>query len=202
MTAKFIVIEGIDGAGTTTQSELLKNALQNKGFSVTTTCEPSNGVIGRFLREVLAGEATPLSNEELALLFTADRMEHIRAVIQPALEECQYLICDRYYHSTLAYQLKTAGKNMEWLIEINRLAMKPVATFFLDVEVGTALARMEHSNRKKELFETEKQLKRIYHNYQLVIDRLQQQGEVIFVLDGEAAPETILEVELKILAGI
>ncbi len=202
MTAKFIVIEGIDGAGTTTQVALLHRALLDKGFKVLTTTEPSTGEIGSFLRNVLASRDTSWAAEELALLFTADRLDHIKREIKPALKKYHYIICDRYYHSTLAYQSKANGKNLDWLISINQPALKPALTFFLDIKVATALLRMARANRAQELFENENQLKRIHRNYHRVINELQKRGEAIIVLDGEASPQEILTAELKIIGGI
>jgi len=202
MGAQFIVVEGLDGAGTTTQAELLSKALAEQGRKVLSTREPSVAQVGQFLRSILAQEETKLSREELALLFTADRLAHLREEIQPALAARQTVVCDRYYHSTLAYQLKTDDKNLEWLCHLNQPALKPDITFFLDVKVETSLARLQQSGRTLELFETKSQLKRIKRNYQTVISHLQKQGELIVVLDGEADPQKILKAELKLLSSL
>src|SRR5690349_10994916 len=97
----FLVLEGLDGAGTTTQLECLSRALRQRGATVCATREPSDGPVGVMLRQALTGRlglkgGAPLSHETLALLFAADRMDHLQAEVLPALERGETVICDRY----------------------------------------------------------------------------------------------------------
>ena len=110
MLGKFIVFEGADGSGTTTQSKELVRALQQKFGKESTvwTAEPSQGVIGKTLRSILSGEHGGLDSvwgwREMSYLFMADRIHHVKTEILPALQAGVHVVCDRYYASTLVYQ--------------------------------------------------------------------------------------------------
>jgi dTMP kinase len=103
---RFIVFDGADGAGTTTQSKLLFDKLSRKfgEGKVIWTCEPSTGPIGTFIRSVLRSEVPPPCNEAMKLLFRADRKDHVISEIEWHLSTGKWVICDRYYASTLIYQ--------------------------------------------------------------------------------------------------
>ena len=114
---KFIVFEGADGAGTTTQSRLLKKALDVLDIPSLRTFEPSSWAVGVLLREILSGKHGPLGEvwgwREMSYLFMADRIQHVKLDILPALNEGTNVICDRYYASTLVYQSTGAGFHSE-----------------------------------------------------------------------------------------
>ncbi|HYY53573.1 MAG TPA: dTMP kinase, partial [Myxococcales bacterium] len=107
---RFIALEGLDGSGTTTQAERIASVLRAQGRRVLLTREPSDGPIGTLIRLALTGRlglpqrSGPLTEEALALLFAADRVDHLAAVIEPALERGELVVCDRYVLSSLAYQ--------------------------------------------------------------------------------------------------
>src|SRR5690606_18811113 len=113
----FIVLEGVDGAGTTTHTKLLADALRARGLPVHTTREPSDGPVGVQIRQILTGRLVvpgingprPPSWSTMALLFAADRMDHVEASITPNLMDGVTVISDRYYHSSVAYQSITGG---------------------------------------------------------------------------------------------
>src|SRR5262245_11899957 len=115
-TAPFIVIEGIDGAGTTTQTARLADALRARNVRVHATREPSDGPVGMLLRQILTGrivtpgEVSSLRSAKLALLFAADRLDHLEAEILPRLSAGECVVSDRYDHSTVAYQ-SVSGKD-------------------------------------------------------------------------------------------
>lgn len=119
LPGRFIVLEGLDGAGTTTQTERLASLLRSEGHDVVTTREPSDGPVGTMLRQALTGRLGlpqgrgPLAQETLALLFAADRTDHLHARILPALEQGKVVLCDRYVLSSLAYQ--GASLPMAWV---------------------------------------------------------------------------------------
>ena len=113
----FIVIEGIDGSGTTTQCSILADRLTEKGLPVHTTREPSDGPIGVLIRQVLTGRvvvsgrqgARPFNWATMATLFAADRLDHLEAEVIPNLTDGVTVICDRYDHSSVAYQTVSGG---------------------------------------------------------------------------------------------
>jgi dTMP kinase len=166
MRGKFIVFEGADGAGTTTQSRLLARALGVLGLPVIQTFEPSDGVIGKTLREILSGQHGPLEKvwgwREMSYLFMADRIHHVKTDILPALESGCHVICDRYYASTLVYQSISAdshGGQLDRLLalfyEIQRQPgfLEPDLWLYLRVlDVGT-LALRRTSRANEEIYE-------------------------------------------------
>ena len=114
---KFIVLEGVDGAGTTTQANLVKATLSAKDVESVVTAQPSDGPIGRLIRSILRGQVTRENGERvggqaIAALFAADRSEHIDSLIEPLLAKGVHVICDRYYHSSLAYQALRSAQPM------------------------------------------------------------------------------------------
>jgi dTMP kinase len=174
----FIVFEGADGAGTTTQSKLLAEELEKRfgPENVIWTCEPSTGPIGAFIRTILRGEVdrTP-GNEAMKLLFTTDRLDHIETDISPALSAGKWVVCDRFYLSTLVYQGATdilgrfgdrisVGMRLEHLQTMrtemeNRMKLKfpfpfPDVTLILDVNPDEIARRRERRGGKTEIFES------------------------------------------------
>lgn len=148
----FIVLEGVDGAGTTTHTKLLSDALRDRGLPVRVTREPSDGPVGVQIRQVLTGRlvvpgiqgARPPSWTTMALLFAADRMDHVEATVVPNLMDGVTVISDRYYHSSVAYQSITGGGDDEairWVRELNRHARKPDLTIVLDIPDEVAAKR-------------------------------------------------------------
>jgi dTMP kinase len=155
----FICVEGLDASGKTTQSKLLVKSLKKKGFDVIYTTEPSKGRIGRLIRRhVLLGE-NRLSVILEALLFSADRIDHLEREVMPALKEKKIVVSDRYLYSSLAYQGAT-GLDLKWIEEINKWTVKPDLTIYLDIPPEAVLQRLK---RKKSVMET-------LHNQQRVRD--------------------------------
>ena len=141
----FIVIEGIDGSGTTTQCSILADRLTEKGLPVHTTREPSDGPIGVMIRQVLTGRlvvagrqgARPFNWATMATLFAADRLDHLEAEVIPNLMDGVTVICDRYDHSSVAYQSVSGGGGEDistWVRELNRHARRPDLTLVLEVD--------------------------------------------------------------------
>lgn len=199
---RLIVLEGVDGAGTTTQLERVAAALRLEGRRVLATRQPSDGPIGTLLRQALtrrlglpAGRG-PLTPETLALLFAADRTDHLAATIGPAIEEGQIVLCDRYVHSSLAYQ--GAELPMPWVAEINRMAMPAHLTVFLEVDVPTAARRRVARGGVEEHFDAELMQRRIARRYKQALT-LRAEKERIVVLDGTRPIEEVTE---DILAAI
>jgi dTMP kinase len=155
---RFIVLEGIDGSGTTTQAQALVAGLEASGRPARFTHEPSKGPVGRLLRQLLVanGEGPSLDWSGMALLFAADRLEHVAREIRPALSAGVTVICDRYDLSSLAYQSATAPAGeapLPWLRAINQHALRPDLTLVLDVAPELAASRRARRGEPEELFE-------------------------------------------------
>ena len=186
--AKFIVIEGIDGAGTTTQGQDLAEYLQGKrdrNIPTIFTKEPSRGPVGAIIQLALSGRVTghvlngtdgnpPTSDDEhaqstrlnsrtMALLFAADRIDHVRAEIEPNLAKGFTVISDRYLLSTLAYQ--GLYHDREWLLSINRFALTPDLTIFLDTDVTIARTRFRSTRWSSDIYEGIAEQKQVRENY-------------------------------------
>ncbi len=160
-TGWFIVFEGVDGSGKSTQIELLDMKLRDQGVDHVLEREPSDGGIGRFIRAYAEAGDRYLQPESEALLFTADRFEHSRRIAQ-TLDQGVTVVCDRYYHSTLAYQ-GAAGVDVGWLGDLQRFALKPDLVILLDVDPGRSLMRV--SGRTLTVFENRDYLSRVRDLY-------------------------------------
>jgi dTMP kinase len=191
----FVVLEGIDGAGTTTQTERLRAALAARGRRVHATREPSTGPVGRLLREILAGQHQPVDQPTLALLFAADRADHLQREIAPQLAADALVVSDRYYHSSLAYQAQGDDPadlaDLEWVLALNARARPPDLTIFLDVPVEVAAARRAADRRPEELFDRLETQRRVAAAYARVNARLVARGERLATLDGTRSPDEL-----------
>jgi len=160
----FVVLEGIDGCGSTTQAKLLAALLQSHGAEVQVTCEPSSGPIGVLIRQALqrrlptteAGAPRHFDWSTMALLFAADRMDHLTSTVLPALAAGSVVISDRYDLSSLAYQSVTAQHGADavpWIRELNAQARRPDLTIVIDVPAEVAEERRRARGGVEELFE-------------------------------------------------
>jgi dTMP kinase len=162
---RFIVIEGIDGAGTTTQAKSLVSWLEAQGQPADLDREPTDEPIGRLLREILRGDYQPGGDQReaiIALLFAADRIDHV-ASIQARIAEGRFVVSDRYLPSSLAYQ--SVFCELAWVKELNRHAIPPDLTFFFDIPPAVALARVGGRDQKKERYEELTTLTRVDDAY-------------------------------------
>ncbi len=160
----FIVIEGVDGAGTTTHTHLLFERLRERGLPVHTTREPSDGPLGMMLRQILTGRVVvpgirgprPPSWTTMALLFAADRVDHVEAEIVPNLMDGVTVISDRYDASSVAYQSLSGGGDEEavqWVRELNRHARRPDLTVILDIPPDVAARRRLSRTTGREMYD-------------------------------------------------
>lgn len=151
----FIVLEGLDGAGTTTQCARLAAWLRDAGHEVVETRQPSDGPVGRLVRSALRREwgadDDRLPPDALALMFAADRLHHIADLVEPALRRGAFVLSDRYVHSSLAYQGSEC--DVAWVHEINRHARVADLVVFVDVPVDVCLERIGARGEARELFE-------------------------------------------------
>ena len=190
---RLIVIEGLDGAGTTTQAKRLVEYVRAKGGKAHGTREPSDGPVGRLIREMLTGgHAIPgqkLSQSTFGLLFAADRLDHLQREVEPALAAGELVVSDRWYHSSLAYQ--GTGAERDWISMLNQRARRPDLTIFLEVRPEVAAARRAAAGRVQELFEDVRMQEEVAAGYQATIAELTAQGERIETIDGEASPDQV-----------
>lgn len=190
----FIVLEGLDGAGTTTQAKELVRRLEEAGERAHFTAEPSSGPIGSQIRMMLAGRlrgyrGAGWDRRSLALLFAADRLDHLACDIEPKLASGMHVVCDRYVLSSLAYQ--GLDNPADWVGEINRYAIPPDLTFFLRVSAKTALSRRQAaSSGATDLFETLPQQEQIEAHYERDVAVLGDAHRVQ-IIDGTQAIATV-----------
>lgn len=187
--AGFIVFEGLDGSGQSTQAQLLKDFLMKKGYKIHPTKEPTPNLIGGLIKSQLTHEWKS-SQECLQLLFSADRAYHLEKEIIPLLKKGITVICDRYFFSTIAYGA-TEIKDWDWLIRINQKFLLPDIIFLLKVSPRICLQRISKSRFEVTLFEKEKTLEKVLKNYL----RLANEFKNIYVIDGE---KSIKEVQREI----
>jgi dTMP kinase len=199
----FIVIEGVDGAGKGTQIDRLRDALTRRGRSVHVTAEPSTLPIGLLLRRYLRRElpdSVP-GPAGMALLFAADRMQHLGHEVLAHLASGDVVICDRYYASSIVYQAAmdpAAGPElMRWIAEINAHARRPDRTVVLDLDPELAAARRATRGTPGELFEQLEMQRRIRDNYR-ALARLRPEDDMQFV----DASRSVDEVHEGVLACV
>jgi len=190
----FIVFEGVDGGGKSTQIKLLTDYFKKRGYEVEHHMEPTEGEIGSLLWTYMRSKNRSFSPETEALLFAADRIEHGKAITK-LLKEGKVVISDRYLHSSLAYQ-GAAGVDVAWMKKLNKHALKPDLVILLDIDPEKSLSRV--SDRDKTVFEESEYLKKVRMEYL----RYAERGE-LEVVDAtqpiEHVHEEILGLILKII---
>lgn len=177
-TGKFIVFEGLDGSGVSTQIDLLMKYLKEKKIKVHLTAEPTRYLIGGLIKSWLSHDwkSTP---ECLQLLFTADRAYHLEKEIIPLLKKGITVISDRYLFSTLAYG-GLEIKDRQWLFDINKKFILPDFTIFLDVSPEICVERIKKTRVSLELFEEKEKLRKVRKNYHEIFKRFKN----IYIING------------------
>ena len=195
----FFVLEGLDGSGTTTQAGLLQAwfAHGGKRFGKSiATFEPTPGPAGSLARLVL-NKRLSLDKYTLALLFAADRSDHVHKQgdnaqepgISHHLAQGIHVISDRYLLSSLAYQ--SLSLPMDWIFQINSQAISPDLTIYIDINPEIAQTRMDTSRHHKDLFEQLETQRQIRENYAMGIAFLQGRGHQIITIDGNRPQEIV-----------
>jgi dTMP kinase len=165
----FLVLDGPDGSGTTTQSALLAQRLDKEGHRTVLTAEPTHGKIGTWIREQLRS-GSDLDPAALQLLFCADRAQHVKEVIEPALARGEIVVCDRYSPSTLVYA-EAQGLPSSWLKDLNDHFTQPSCLILTLPPLKTSLERLG-GRENQELFETEELQTKIHAGYQKLAKEL------------------------------
>ena len=125
----------------------------------------------------------------MALLYAADRLDHLRADIVPRLEAGTYVVCDRYRLSSYAYQGASLGQ--DWVRALNSRSIAPDMTFFIDVPPEVSQSRIEKRGNYVELYETDERLRPVYANYLRLIEQARSEGENIITVDGKLSVEEV-----------
>ena len=182
----FIVFEGLDGSGKSTQAKRLHEHFISIGENCLLTNESTDGEIGRLARAVTKGELT-LEDETLALLFAADRYEHFSKKISPVLNDGGIVVCDRYYHSNIAYQ-GLSEQTASRILDYNQLVLKrpPDIVFFLDTEPQECLKRLELARKEISIYENPRYLEALRDRYRSLFNRL---GENIVTIKTSGKSE-------------
>ena len=193
----FVVFEGIDGAGTSTQMRLL--AERDSGKKIAFTAEPTERPTGKFLRQILAGKEK-VSPQTAAYLFAADRAEHLwgKGGIVDQTKNGLTVVSDRYLFSNLAYQGVTCGEDLPKTL--NSPFPLPQLLFFFDISAQKSLERVEKRGEAKEIYENEKFLNDTASRYRAIIDqykKLENSGMRIVELDATLPKEKISDLIWK-----
>lgn len=164
MRGRFIVLEGADGTGTTTQARALADHLAGEGRSVHVTAEPSRGPVGALIRQMLGGDRPREHIHcELALLFAADRLDHVAREIEPKLALGVDVISDRYLLSSLVYQ--SLDLPLDWVASLNRRAPPADVTLLVTLPIDVALARVAGRAGQREVFDAREVQMRVHASY-------------------------------------
>ena len=179
---RFVVIEGLDGSGSSTQARLLTENLRAKGEEVIATHEPTDGPVGRLIRQTLRNEEGAPERRALPWMFAADRADHLHRTILPALDRGAWVVSDRYLHSSMAYQSLDIG--VDEVLALNHTFRVPDLTIYLEVSSRIGMARVEARDQAREIYETQELQQRIHTAYGEVLLVLSRRGDRIKTLDG------------------
>jgi dTMP kinase len=208
---KFVTFEGGEGSGKTTQIRLAEAWLQERGIPVLATAEPGGTPLGRKIREILLNRKSyTIGAEAELLLFAAARAQHVRETILPALEQRQWVLCDRFSDATSAYQGFGRGLDADFIRTLNAFstrALNPDLTFLFDLPVETGLARAEkraaggRPEAAEDRFEREERSfhGRIREGY---LSLAAEEPERFRVIDGAASIEKVQREVCRHLAAL
>ena len=195
MNGAFIVFEGIDGCGKSTQAQILAERLRQMGKDCLLTREPSDGEVGKLLRRALSGEIK-FCEQTMAALFAADRLDHLTNEedgVLKALNAGKIVICDRYYLSTYAYQ--SVEVDLAWAMALNSQAVKiarPMVNIYLDISVDKALERIKDNRSQIDIYESKERLIHTKKSYESIIARLKDEENII-IINAEQSIEEIAQ---------
>ena len=201
MRGKFITFEGCDGCGKSTQLKKLSEYLTEKGIAHIFTREPGGGKISEQIREILlSGKNGEMTDECEALLYAAARAQHLQDRVEPALSEGKLVICDRYIHSSYAYQGYARGLGLDLVKKVNAYAEEkymPDLTIFINLSPEDAFKRKKGADENDRLEQAGLAFhQRVYEGY---LDLAKKDPEHIVTVDGKGTPEQIFVEVLQAL---
>ena len=189
---RFRVLEGLDGAGTTTQLNLLEKKYNTGKNTVITTCEPSHFPTGKLIRKILSGEISSAAST-IARLFSADRDNHLfnpECGIIRMIKNGKTVISDRYLFSSLAYQ--SIDLDFDFVYGLNSDFPLPQVTFYLDTPLDICMERIIQRGNKTEIYEKKDYLQKVERNYKKCIEFYSEKCKII-ILDGSKSITEIFE---------
>ena len=201
MKGYFITFEGVEGAGKSTQANLLYKYLINNGKEAVLTKEPGGTKTGQKIRQILLEKTEEIFPPVAELmLYEADRNFHIHNLIKPSLQQGKYIICDRFTDSTLAYQGYARGLDINLIKQLNEIAteeIKPDITFLIDIPVEEGLKRIRQTRQTDRIEDEDIQFhKRLREGFLKIAEN---EKDRIVVLDGMESPENIFAKIVEIL---
>lgn len=211
MAGQFVTLEGVDGSGKSTVLSHLGQALAAQGYPVILTREPGGTDIGRAIRAVLLDvESTGMSPLCEAMLYAADRAQHISEVIQPALEAGNLVLCDRFTDSTIAYQSFGRGLERAWVEQLCEVAadgLVPDKTLLLDLPVEEGFRRLAHRRATQDEGRREARLdeetiafhRRVYAGYRALAEA---SPDRFVIVDASRPVEEVVRACLEVLAPL
>ena len=191
----FIAFEGIDGSGKGTQIKKLKKRLEKEGYPIFRTAEPNDSPFGSLIHQIMIGRVKT-TNDVIAAMFVADRLDHIENDTNGLLKFISQginVITDRYYFSSYAYQ--SVDLPMDWIIEANRPAaqlLRPDLTVFIDVDPQVTMARIEQNRLTRELFEKTDRLTETRKRYFEAFEKLEDEEKVL-IINGDRDMDEIAD---------
>lgn len=195
--SRFIVFEGLDGAGTTTQAAKLQAQFTRRATPSFLTNEPTSDPIGAFIRRLLSGQERggdggPYrpGEETMGLLFAADRLAHT-GVIRSRLEAGEHVVCDRYLLSSMAYQTLDPDVTGEWVIQVNQGCAVPDVTLFIAVPVDVCLARVGARGGASSIYENKTHLETISRNYERLLPLYEETFGRVVRIDGTRSVDEV-----------
>lgn len=195
----FITFEGADGSGKSTQARFLAESLEELGFDVLLTREPGGCPVAEKIRDiVLDKNNTDIMDITEAYLYAASRAQHVHQVIMPALAEGKIVVCDRFIHSSVAYQGYGRNLGKERVLEINKHAVDgclPDITFFITINPERAFDRM-NEQKERDRLETQEQAfyDRLFKGYLKI---LEDEKETVIPIDATGTKYETKEIVLK-----
>lgn len=195
---KFVVYEGIDGSGTTTQASTLAAYLRGQGVAVCETSEPTRGPFGAVIRQALEGRLE-VDERALAVAFAADRYDHLFSTdrgIVDRLNAGTWVICDRYVMSSVVYQAAN-GLTADWIQSINRFAIPADLTIFIDTPVEECLARLAARGSIPDRYEREEMLRAVLDRYRRATAKPEPDSPLV-VVDGKGSVDEVFDATMKL----